>query len=123
MQFKFLPIGVINNNSALVWVMACLPHSLKPLLDPVMTQFTDAYAWWHQAISWTIGDLFLIEPSETNFETKYKTFVLKKMAWKSWKCSFQNGGNLILFMPHCVNSSLPGALLLTWNNLNASMDK
>ena len=39
----FVPEGIINNIPALVQIMAwCLPGD-KPLSEPMLTQFTDAY--------------------------------------------------------------------------------
>ena len=40
---KFIPKGPIDNKSALVQVMAWRRPGDKPLLEPVLTQFTDAY--------------------------------------------------------------------------------
>ena len=40
---KFLPSGPINNKSALVHVMAWCQTGNKPLPEPILTQFTDAY--------------------------------------------------------------------------------
>ena len=42
-SMKFVPIGPIGNKSTLVQVMAWRPTSDKPLPEPVLTQFTDAY--------------------------------------------------------------------------------
>ena len=40
---KFVPMGPINNKSALVQVMAWRRTGDKPLPEAMMTQFTDAY--------------------------------------------------------------------------------
>ena len=42
-SLKFLPVCPIDNKRALVQVMAWCRTSDKPLLEPMMTQFTDAY--------------------------------------------------------------------------------
>ena len=43
LSLKFLPKGPINNKSALVQVMACHLFGAKPLPEPMLSQFTDAY--------------------------------------------------------------------------------
>ena len=40
---KFVPKGPINNVPALVQIMAWRPSGDKPLSEPVVIQFTDAY--------------------------------------------------------------------------------
>ena len=40
---KFIPNGPIDNKSALVQVMAWRRTGDKPLPEPMLTQFTDAY--------------------------------------------------------------------------------
>ena len=40
---KFVPKGLIDNMSSLVQVMAWRLTGDKPLPEPMMTQFTDAY--------------------------------------------------------------------------------
>ena len=42
-SLKFVPRGPIDNKPALVWVMAWRWTGDKPLPEPVLTQFTDAY--------------------------------------------------------------------------------
>ena len=42
-SLKFVPKGSIDNKSALVQVMACRLTGDKPLPEPMLTQFTDAY--------------------------------------------------------------------------------
>ena len=42
-SLKFVPVGHIDNKSALVQVMACRRIGDKPLPEPMQTQFTDAY--------------------------------------------------------------------------------
>ena len=42
---KFAPMDVIDNNQALVWIMAWRRVGDKPLSEPMLTQFTDAYMW------------------------------------------------------------------------------
>ena len=42
-SLKFVPKGPIDNRSALVQVMACRLTGDKPLPEPMLTQFTDAY--------------------------------------------------------------------------------
>ena len=44
-SLKFVPEGPIDNKSALVQVMAWRWTSDKPLPEPMVTQFTDAYMW------------------------------------------------------------------------------
>ena len=40
---KFAPKGPIDNKSALVQVMTWCQTGIKPLPEPIMTQFIDAY--------------------------------------------------------------------------------
>ena len=42
-SLKFVPKGPIDNKSALVQVMAWRRTGDKPLPEPILTQFTDAY--------------------------------------------------------------------------------
>ena len=42
-SLKFVPKGLINNIPALVQIMAWRRLGDKPLFEPVLTQFTDAY--------------------------------------------------------------------------------
>ena len=42
-SLKFVPKGPINNNQALVQIMAWRWIGGKPLSEPMLTQFTDAY--------------------------------------------------------------------------------
>ena len=42
-SLKFVPKGPIDNKSALVQVMAWRRKGDKPLLEPMLAQFTDAY--------------------------------------------------------------------------------
>ena len=42
-SLKFVPKGPIDNKSALVQVMTWRPTGDKPLPEPMLTQFTDAY--------------------------------------------------------------------------------
>ena len=42
-SLKFVPRGSIDNKAALVQVMAWCQTGDKPLSEPVMTQFIDAY--------------------------------------------------------------------------------
>ena len=42
-SLKFVPKGPIDNKAALVQVMAWRWTGNKPLPEPVLTQFTDAY--------------------------------------------------------------------------------
>ena len=42
-SLKFVPRSPIDNKSALDQVMACRRTGDKPLLEPKMTQFIDAY--------------------------------------------------------------------------------
>ena len=42
-SLKFVPKGPIDNKSALVQVMAWHRTGDKPLPEPMLTQFTDAY--------------------------------------------------------------------------------
>ena len=54
-SLKFVHKGPINNNPALVQIMACRRVGDKPLSEPMLTQFTDAYMrhegrwvkYWH----------------------------------------------------------------------------
>ena len=46
-SLKFVPMSPIDNKPALVRVMAWRWTGDKPLPEPMMTQFTDAYTW-HQ---------------------------------------------------------------------------
>ena len=42
-SLKYVPLGLIDNMAALVWIMAWRRTGDKPLSEPMMTQFTDAY--------------------------------------------------------------------------------
>ena len=42
-SLKFVPRGPIENNLALVWIMAWHQIGDKPLSELMLTQFTDAY--------------------------------------------------------------------------------
>ena len=42
-SLKFIPKGVIDNKPALVQVMACGRTGDKPLSEPMMTHFINAY--------------------------------------------------------------------------------
>ena len=44
-SLKLVPKNPIKNKPALVQVMAWCRTSDKPLSEPMMTQFTDAYMW------------------------------------------------------------------------------
>ena len=44
-SLKFVPKSPIGNKSTLVQVMACRLFGAKPLPEPMLTQFTDAYMW------------------------------------------------------------------------------
>ena len=44
-SLKFVPKDPIHNKSALVQVMAWHNTGDKPLPEPMLTQFTDAYMW------------------------------------------------------------------------------
>ena len=44
-SLQFVPEGPIDNNSALVQIMAFHLFSTKPLSEPMLTQFTDIYMW------------------------------------------------------------------------------
>ena len=57
-SLKFVPKGQIDNKSAYVHVMACRQKGDKPLPEPMLTQFTDAYmphlGRWVNAITWIV---------------------------------------------------------------------
>ena len=42
-SLKFVPKGPIDNKAALVQVLACRQTGDKPLPEPMVTHFTDAY--------------------------------------------------------------------------------
>ena len=42
-SLEFVPKGPVDNNSALVQIMACRLFGAKPLPEPMLSQFTDAY--------------------------------------------------------------------------------
>ena len=42
-SLKFVPTGPVDNKSILVQQMAWHPPGDKPLPEPMLTQFTDAY--------------------------------------------------------------------------------
>ena len=44
-SLKFVPVGQIDNKSAFVRVMAWRQTGDKPLPEPMLIQFTDAYMW------------------------------------------------------------------------------
>ena len=49
---KFVPKGPIDNKQALVEVMACRLFGTKPLPEPILTRFTDAYMRHKEEMSW-----------------------------------------------------------------------
>ena len=49
---KFVPKGLINNIAALVQIMAWRRTGDKPLSEPMMTQFNDAYMRHSASMSW-----------------------------------------------------------------------
>ena len=51
-SLKFVSKGPINNKPELVQVMAWLRPGGKPLPDPILTQFTDAYMRHQGEMSW-----------------------------------------------------------------------
>ena len=44
-SLKFVPRSPIDNKAALVQVMAWRRTAAKPLPEPMLTQFPDAYMW------------------------------------------------------------------------------
>ena len=44
-SLKFVPRGPIDNYPALLQIMAWRRTGDKPLPEPMLTQFTDAYMW------------------------------------------------------------------------------
>ena len=42
-SLKFVPKGPIGNNSTLVYIMAWRRVGAKPLFEPMLTRFTEAY--------------------------------------------------------------------------------
>ena len=42
-SLKFVPKGPIDNNPALVWIMAWRLLGAKPLSQPILTRFIDTY--------------------------------------------------------------------------------
>ena len=42
-SLKFVPKGPVDNKTVLVQIMACCKTGDKPLSEPMLTQFTDAY--------------------------------------------------------------------------------
>ena len=44
-SLKFVPKGLNDNKTALVQVMSWRRTGNKPLFEPMLTQFTDAYMW------------------------------------------------------------------------------
>ena len=50
-SLKFVPKGPIDNNLALVQIMAWRRIGDKPLSEPMMTRFTDAYMWHEREMS------------------------------------------------------------------------
>ena len=42
-SLNFIPTGPIDNNPALVWIMTWHRRGDKPLSEPMLTRFTDAY--------------------------------------------------------------------------------
>ena len=51
-SLKFVPKGPINNIPALVQIMACRLIGAKPLFEPMLIQFTDAYMRHQGEMSW-----------------------------------------------------------------------
>ena len=50
-SLKFVPKGPVDSKSALVQVMACRLSGAKPLPEPMLSQFTDAYMWHYGEMS------------------------------------------------------------------------
>ena len=63
-SLKFIPDCPVDNNPALVKIMAWRQIGDKPLSEPMLTRFTDAYMHHKGKISWEqhlmIGQLLLI---------------------------------------------------------------
>ena len=78
-SLKFVPKGPINNKSALVQVMAWRQTSDKPLPEPMMTQFTDAFICGTRG-SWVNSSLPGLGPSYLDhaYDNFKNTFLKKK---------------------------------------------
>ena len=50
-SLKFVPKGPINNIRAMVQIMAWRRSGDKPLSEPMLTQFTDAYVSGHKGVA------------------------------------------------------------------------
>ena len=89
LSLKSVPKGPINNIPALVQIMAWRRTGDKPLSEPMMTQFNDAYIHHSASMSWgtffwAFEDNFIIiwrEPLK--FHTKYLTHSLKDVNFYS----------------------------------------
>ena len=49
---KFVPKGLVDNNLALVQIMVWGWKCDKPLSEPMLTRFTDAYVWHQGEMNW-----------------------------------------------------------------------
>ena len=58
-SLKFVPDGPIDNNLALVWIMAWHGIGEKPLSEPMVTQFIDAYMRHYGKVSQWKRDVVL----------------------------------------------------------------
>ena len=131
---KFVPKGTIDNKLALVWVMPWDWTGNKPLPEPMLTQFTDAYIamrvqWVNRGrlyLPWCLYAIYLFSVYRYIIPLapgKICHFNDNISPWYLWTilgifpliCSWMV---LNIGSGRCL-----GPLLLTWFNFNPSMDK
>ena len=66
-SLKFVPKGPIDNKSALVQVMAWRRTGDKPLSEPMLNQFTDAYMRYQREISYYTALGCIVEAHNLRF--------------------------------------------------------
>ena len=75
-SLKFVPNAPIANKSALVQEMAWHWTGDKPLLEPMMTYFTDAYICHQATMACCLLELW--EQTSEKFQSKYNNFLSRK---------------------------------------------
>ena len=83
-SLKFVPKGPINNNPALVQLMAWRQIGNKPLFEPILTRFTDAY------ICGTRGRwVNTLRPGQNDKLQAFSNGVFSRQVFVFWFCSWR----------------------------------
>ena len=82
MSLKFVPDGLINNKPALVQIMAWRRIGDKPLSEPMLTQYTDAYMRHYGEISW--ASYTTVPPGCHTMLWRSVDVLLLLMCWDVW---------------------------------------